>query len=213
MWLSHDRWIQTKEHLPHLQVCLHEPTRYIVGNLKLCFRIWLSLDKITQVWSAPIITIRVTQIKSPRMPDNSTFMCIHSFSANVGGCGQPSLHRNPKSILPINRQHSSLGLFLPSFTIGSGGCTGINRLGMKKSILKRSRTAEEEGTTQLQALPKNCQTIFKRLETRNLLTRQEGENEDIKIYKYTQKIRLFGGNSVLCIYISVARQNSNWQSQ
>lgn len=59
--------------------------------------------------------------------------------------------------------------------------------GDEKSIPKRSGTAEEEGTTQLQSCPKNCQTTSKSLETRNLLTRQEGENEDIKIYKYKKK--------------------------
>lgn len=137
MWLSHDGWIQTEEHLPCLQVHLHEPTQHLVGSLKFCFRIWLSWDKNVQVWSAPFVTIRATQIKSPHMPgdldlpDNSTFMYICSFSANTGGCGQPSPHGNPKSLLLINRQRSSLGPFLPNFTVSPGGCTGVNWLGMK----------------------------------------------------------------------------------
>ena len=124
--------------------------RHVVESLKCCFRIQLSWDKNVQVWPALVVTIRVTQIKSPRMPrdldlpDNSTFMCIRSFSVNAAGCGQPSLHGNPKSVLLINRQQSSLGPFLPNFTLSPGGCTGINWLGMKNQypsdpVLQRRR--------------------------------------------------------------------------
>lgn len=79
----------------------------------------------------------------------------------------------------------------------------------------------EGGAAQPRASPKSCQTISERLETRNLLTRQGGENEDIKIYKYKAKKNLkkskkksdsWVANSACCIYMSVARQNSNWQS-
>lgn len=61
---------------------------------------------------------------------------------------------------------------------------------------------------------KNYQTISESPGTRKLLIRQKGTNEDIKIQKYNEKIkiRLLGGNRAH-IYMSAVRETSNWQSE
>lgn len=133
MRLSHGGWIQTEEHLPHLQVCLQDPTCHLVRNLKCCFRIRLSWDKTVQVLPTPVV-IQIKPPPVPRnldLPDNSTFMCVYTFSATAGGCGQPNLHGNPVSVVLTNTPQSPLGSFLPHFTRSPGGCTSINWLGMK----------------------------------------------------------------------------------
>lgn len=68
---------------------------------------------------------------------------------------------------------------------------------------------EEVGHSQ-----KNYQTISESPGTRKLLIRQKGTNEDIKIQKYNEtiKIRLLGGNRAH-IYMSAVRETSNWQSE
>lgn len=60
----------------------------------------------------------------------------------------------------------------------------------------------------------NYQTISESPGTRKLLIRQKGTNEDIKIQKYNEKIkiRLLGGNRAH-IYMSAERETSNWQSE
>lgn len=89
--------MHSKEHL-HLQVRLHE---YVVGSLKCRFRIRGGI-KTLQVLSSLVVTIRVTQIKPPHVPQDldllvySTFMCNHSSSTSAGGCGQPDIHGSPK---------------------------------------------------------------------------------------------------------------------